>query len=148
MQNKEKIRHILEYYYDSGKNASKAANNISAVYGPDTVSISTAQRWFKRFRSGVEVGKDAPRFGRPVVENCDKIAKLVERDRHSSSRSIGQELGMSHQTVINHLKGLGVTKKLDVSVPHELTQKKHLCMRVASESQQNRPVFEAYGDWI
>ncbi|XP_017061305.1 histone-lysine N-methyltransferase SETMAR isoform X3 [Drosophila ficusphila] len=97
-QNKEKIRHILQYYYDK-------------VYGPDTVSIFTAQRWFQRFRSGVEVVEDAPRSGRPVVENCDKITELIERDRHSSSRSIGQELGKSHQVVINHLKKLGVTKK-------------------------------------
>jgi len=29
---------------------------------------------YQRFRSGVEVLKDAPRFGRPDVENCDKIA--------------------------------------------------------------------------
>ena len=108
-QNKEKIRHILQYYYDKGKNASHAANKIFAVYGPDTVSISTAQRWFQRFRSGAEVIEDAPRFGRPVVENCDKIAELIERDRHSS---IGQELGMSHQTVINHLKKIGYKTKL------------------------------------
>ena len=59
-QNKEKIRHILRYYYDKGKNASHAANKICAVYGPDTVSISTAQRWFQRFRSGAEVIEDAP----------------------------------------------------------------------------------------
>ena len=54
-QNKEKIRHILQYYYDKGKKASHAANKICAVYGPHTVSISTAQRWFQRFRSGAEV---------------------------------------------------------------------------------------------
>ena len=103
-QNKGKIRHILQYYYDKGKNASHAANKICAAYGPDTVYISTAQRWFQRFRSGAEVIEDAPRSGRPVVEYCDKIAELIERDRHSSSRSIGQELGRSHQTFINHLK--------------------------------------------
>ena len=69
-QNKEKIRHILQYYYD--------ANKICAVYGRDTVSISTAQRWFQRFRSGAEVIEDAPRSERPVVENYDKIAELIE----------------------------------------------------------------------
>ena len=53
-QNKEKITHILQYYYDKGKNASHAANKICAVYGPDTVSISTAQRWFQRFCSGAD----------------------------------------------------------------------------------------------
>ena len=132
-QNKEKIRHILQYYYDKGKNAAHAANKICALYGPDTVSISTAQRWFQRFRSGAEVIEDAPRSGRPVVENCDKIAELIERDRHSSSRSIGQELGMSHQTVINHLKKIGFKKKLDVWVPHDLTQK-NIFARIATKS--------------
>ena len=76
----------------------------------------------QRFCSGAEVIEDAPRSGRPVVENCDKIAELIERVRYSSSRSIGQELGMSHQTVINHLKKIGFKQKLDVWVPHDLTQ--------------------------
>jgi len=107
-KNKEKIRHILKYYYDKGKNASQAANKTCAVYEPDT------QRWFQRFHSGVDEVENAPRSARPVVEYCDKIVELVERDRHSSGRSISQELGMSHQTVINHLKKLGVTKKLEV----------------------------------
>ena len=133
-QNKEKIRHILQYDYDKGKNASHAANKIYAVYWPDTVSISTAQRWFQRFRAGAEVIEDAPRSGRPVVENCDKIAELIEKDRHSSSRSLGQELGMSHQTVINHLKKIGFKKKLDVWVQHDLTQKNIFARMDACES--------------
>ncbi|XP_060650219.1 histone-lysine N-methyltransferase SETMAR-like [Drosophila nasuta] len=117
-KNKEKIPHILQYYYDKGKNAIHAANKICAVYGPDTVSISTARRWFQSLRSGAEVVEDEPPSGRPVVKNCDKLAELIKRDRHSS---IGQDLGMSHQTVINHLKKLGFTKKFDVWVPHDLT---------------------------
>ncbi|XP_055635142.1 histone-lysine N-methyltransferase SETMAR-like [Toxorhynchites rutilus septentrionalis] len=135
---------ITGYYYDKGKNASQVANKICAVYGPDTVSISTAQRWFQRFRSGVEVVEDAPRSGRPVVENCDKIAELAEKDRHSSSRSIDQELGISHQTVINHLKKLRFTKKLDVWVPHTLTQKNIFDRIDACESLLNRNKIDPF----
>jgi len=51
-QNKEKIRHILQYYYYEAKNAPQAANKICAAYGPDTVSISTVHF---RFHSVVEV---------------------------------------------------------------------------------------------
>ena len=54
-QNKDKIRHILQYCYAKGKNASSAANKICAVYGPNTASISTVQRRFQRLRSGAEV---------------------------------------------------------------------------------------------
>ncbi|XP_044574017.1 histone-lysine N-methyltransferase SETMAR-like [Drosophila ananassae] len=99
---------------------------------------------FERFRSGAEVVEGAPRSRRPVVENCDKIAELIEKDRHSSSRSIGQELGMSHQTVINHLKKLGDTKKLDVWVPYELTQKNIFVRNDACESLLNRNKIDLF----
>ena len=59
----------MEQNKEKGKNASHAAHKICAVYGPDTVSISTAQRWFQRFRSGAEVIEEASRSVVPVVEN-------------------------------------------------------------------------------
>ena len=88
--------------------------------------------------------EDAPRSGRPVVENCDKIAELIERDLHSSSRTIGQELRMSHQTVINHLKKIGFKKKLDVWVPHDLTQKNISARMNACESLLNRNKIDPF----
>ncbi|GFW26462.1 uncharacterized protein TNCV_1163991 [Trichonephila clavipes] len=36
--------------------------------------------------------KDAPRTGKPFVENVDKITEIIEVDRHVSNRSIAQEL--------------------------------------------------------
>ena len=77
--------------------------------------------------------EDAPRSGRPVVGNCD-----------SCSRSIGQELGMSHQTVINHLKKIGFKKKLDVWVPHDLTQKNIFARMDACESLLNRNKIDPF----
>ena len=84
--------------------------------------------------------EDAPRSGKTVVENCDKIAELIERDQHSSSHSIGQELDMSHQTVINHLKKIGFKKKLDVWMPHDLMQEN----MDASESLLNRNKIDPF----
>ncbi|KAL7739835.1 hypothetical protein ACLKA6_003277 [Drosophila palustris] len=75
--------------------------------------------------SNVDV-KDAPRTGRPIVLETDKIVEIFEVDRHMSTRSIGQELGIDLKTVWNHLQKIGYQKKLDVWVPHELTQKKLL----------------------
>jgi len=68
---KEKIRHILQFFFDKGENASQAAENVNSVYGPDTVTANHAQFWFRRFRSGNFDVKDAPRSGRPIVENGD-----------------------------------------------------------------------------
>ncbi|GFV92342.1 hypothetical protein TNCV_3949521 [Trichonephila clavipes] len=41
--------------------------------------------------SGIFDVKDAPRTGRPIVENVYKITEIIEVDRHIRSRSITQE---------------------------------------------------------
>ena len=40
---KEKICHILQFFFDKGENASQAAENVNSVYGPDTVTANHAQ---------------------------------------------------------------------------------------------------------
>ncbi|GFY33010.1 histone-lysine N-methyltransferase SETMAR [Trichonephila clavipes] len=119
--NKEKIRHILQF--DKGKNASQIAQIVNGVYGADTVTANYVQIWFRRFSSGIFDVKDAPRTGRPVIENVDKIPGKIEVDRLVSSRSITQELKIDYKTVLKHLRKVGFKKKLDVSVPQQLTPK-------------------------
>ncbi|KAG5317708.1 SETMR methyltransferase, partial [Pseudoatta argentina] len=96
--NKEKIRYILQYYYNY------------------TLSKSAAQKWFARFCTGNFDVKDESRSGRPITEKSDEIMEKVERDKHASTMEIARELGIDHKTVLNHLH----KKKLDW-VPHELS---------------------------
>ncbi|GFS90388.1 histone-lysine N-methyltransferase SETMAR [Trichonephila clavipes] len=51
--NKEKIRYILQFFFDRGKDASQAAEIVNGVFGADTVAANYAQFWFRRFRSGI-----------------------------------------------------------------------------------------------
>jgi len=44
--NKEKIRYILQYHYNKGKNAAQACEKICAIYGENTLSKSAARKWF------------------------------------------------------------------------------------------------------
>ncbi|CAD6994021.1 unnamed protein product [Ceratitis capitata] len=141
---KEKRRSILQFFFDKGKNASQAAEIVNSVYGPDTVTVNHAQFWFRRFRSGNYDVKDAPRCGRPIVENVDKIMKIVESDRHASTNSIAQELKIAQKTVWNHLKKAGYTKKFDVWVPHELTKKDLLDRISICESLLNRNKIDPF----
>jgi len=103
---KEKIYHILQFFFDKGKNASQAAENVNSVFGPDTVTANHAQFWFCLFCSGNFDVKDA-RSGRPIVENGDKIMEIVESDRHVSTVSIAQGLNIAQKTVWNHLNKAG-----------------------------------------
>ncbi|GFV39876.1 histone-lysine N-methyltransferase SETMAR [Trichonephila clavipes] len=113
--NKEKIRYILQFFFDKGENASQVAEIANGVYGADI--------WFRRFRSGISDVKDAPRKSRPIVENVDKITEIIKVDRHVSSRSISQELKIDHKTVLSHLRKVGFKRKLHVWVSHQLTPK-------------------------
>ncbi|GFV95109.1 histone-lysine N-methyltransferase SETMAR [Trichonephila clavipes] len=81
----------------TSENVSQAAEIVNGVYGADTVTASYVQFWFRRFRSGIFEVKFAPRTGRPVVENVDKITEIIQVDQHVSSRSITQELKIDHK---------------------------------------------------
>lgn len=126
----EEIRYILKFYYKKGKNATNAANKICAVYGPNAVSIRLAQMWFKRFKSGNFSVKDEVRSGRPVTDKISAIFEKVEQDRHISSYDIAEELDVDHKTVLRHLQKSGYKKKLDIWVPHDLTER-NLIQRVS-----------------
>jgi len=52
-----------------------------------------------------------PAGGRPVTTNTDQIIENIELDRHVASRDIAQALGVSHQTILNHLQKAGYKKK-------------------------------------
>ncbi|WP_337239668.1 hypothetical protein, partial [Vibrio cholerae] len=105
------------------KDATQAVERIGDAYGPEAESERGAQMWFKRFQSGNFDVKDAPRSGRPVTNKMDAIFERVEQDRHISSYDVAEELGIDPKTVLTHLKKAGYTKKLDIWVPHELTQR-------------------------
>ena len=97
----KEIRYILKFYYKKGKNATNAANKISAVYRPNAVSIRVAQMWFKRLKSGNFCVKDEVRSGRPVTDKIreDHFEK-VEQVRHISSYDIAEKLDVDHKTVL------------------------------------------------
>ncbi|GFT37233.1 histone-lysine N-methyltransferase SETMAR [Trichonephila clavipes] len=95
--NEEKIRYILQLFFDKGKNISQVAEIVHGVYGADTVTANYVQLWFRRFLSGIFDVKDVPHAGRPIVENVDKITEIIAVDRHVSSPSITQELKIDHK---------------------------------------------------
>ncbi|GFY25427.1 histone-lysine N-methyltransferase SETMAR [Trichonephila clavipes] len=69
------IKQFQIYARCQGENTSQVAEIVNDVYGADTVTATYVQFWFRRFRSGIFDAEDAPRTGRPVVENVAKITK-------------------------------------------------------------------------
>ncbi|GFV88389.1 histone-lysine N-methyltransferase SETMAR [Trichonephila clavipes] len=115
---------LPKFFIDKGETASQANEIVNDVYCIDTVTHTTnyVQFWFRRLRKGIFYVKDAPRRGRSVVEYVDKITEIIKVEWHVSSCTIALELEMNHKTVFNHLHKVGLKNKLDVWVPHQLTQ--------------------------
>ncbi|GFV26015.1 histone-lysine N-methyltransferase SETMAR [Trichonephila clavipes] len=123
--NKEKIWYILQFFFNKGENASQADEIVNGAYGVDTVTANYVQFWFCRFRSASFDVKYAPRTGRPVIENVDKIGEIIEVDRHVSSCIISKELKIDNKTVLNYLRKVGFKKKLDIWGHTNEQKKKH-----------------------
>ncbi|GFW58359.1 histone-lysine N-methyltransferase SETMAR [Trichonephila clavipes] len=93
-------------------------------------SQSEVQGDLHKFRSGNFDVEDAPRSGRPVEADKDAIKALVDANRRITTREIGLKLNLLNSTVYDHMKGLGLSSKLDVWVPHVLTK------RIASQTSR------------
>ncbi|GFT16343.1 histone-lysine N-methyltransferase SETMAR [Trichonephila clavipes] len=113
----------------NGKNAVQARKKLTDVYGEGMLTVRQCQNWFPNFRSGNFDVEDALRSGRPVEADKDAIKALVDANRRITTREIGLRLNLSNSTVYDHLKGLGLSSKLDVWVPHVLTER-NLCRRI------------------
>ncbi|GFW81915.1 histone-lysine N-methyltransferase SETMAR [Trichonephila clavipes] len=126
---KQHFRHILLFYYRKGKNAVQARKKLTDVYEEGVLTVRQCQNWFAKFRSDNFDVEDAPRSGRPVEADKDAIKTLVDANRRITTCEIGLRLNLSNSTVYDHLKGLGLSSKLDAWVPHVLTER-NLCRRI------------------
>jgi len=126
---KKHFRHILLYYFRKGKSAERVAKKLRDVYGDKALKERQCQNWFRKFRSGDFSLKDEPRSGRPNEVDDDQIKALIELDRHVTEREIGEKLNIPKSTVHYHIQSLGLVKKLDIWVPHELKEI-HLTNRI------------------
>ncbi|GFY29034.1 histone-lysine N-methyltransferase SETMAR [Trichonephila clavipes] len=120
---KQHFRHILLFYYRKGKNTVQDRKKLTDVCGEGVLKVRQCQNWFAKFRSGNSDVEDAPRSGRPVEADQDAIKALVDANRRITTREIGLRLKLSNSTVYDHLKGLGLSSKFDVWVPHVLTER-------------------------
>ena len=81
----------------------KVMIEISTSFGPSCVSYDTVRRWKKKFESGVESIKNAPKSGRPKSasrkEIVSKIKEIIEGDARFTVRDIARKAGISLSTV-------------------------------------------------
>ena len=145
---KDEIRAYIKARSKLGCSLKKLMTEISTAFGPSCVSYDTLQRWKKKFESGVEAIKNAPKSGRPKSashkEIVSKIKEIIEGDARFTVRDIARKVGISLSTVHlilkKHLKVIKISARW---VPHLLTDKqKRQRVKVARKLLQMFPKYD------
>ena len=100
------VRHCLLYEYELGHSAAEAQRNICKALGQGVLDVSTARRWFVRFRDGDCELEDKPRSGRPQEVDSEQVRALVEANPYETARSLATQLQCSHTAILNCLHDL------------------------------------------
>ena len=112
------------------------------------MSYDTVRRWKKKFESGVESIKNAPKSGRPKSasrkEIVSKIKEIIEKDARFTVRDIARKVGIPLSTVHLILKKHLKVRKISARwVPHLLTdEQKRQRVKVAKKLLQMFPKYD------
>ncbi|XP_025262477.1 histone-lysine N-methyltransferase SETMAR-like [Camponotus floridanus] len=88
--------------------------------------------------------ENAPRSGRPVTTDVDQITALIDSERQITVREIAARLNIGKSTVSEHLNKLQMVKKLDVWVPHDLTEKNRIDRISISDLLYKRNEYDSF----
>ena len=145
---KDEIRAYIKAPSKLGCSLKKLMTEISTAFGPSCVSYDTVRRWKKKFESGVESIKNAPKSGRPKSasrkEIVPKIKEIIEGDARFTVCDIARKVGISLSTVHLILKKHLKVRKISARwVPHLLNdEQKRQRVKVAKKLLQMFPKYD------
>ena len=132
------------FCFRKGKNAAQAAKKLRDVYGEEALNDRQCQSWFDKFLSGDFSLKDVQFSGRLNEVDDDQIKAINESNRHVTVRKIEEMLQIPQSTIDRHIQRLGLVKKLDIWIPHELKEI-HLTKRInACDLHLKRHEFDPF----
>ena len=138
---KDEIRAYIKARSKLGCSLKKLMTEISTAFGPSLVSYDTVRRWKKKFESGVESIKNAPKSGRPKSASRTEI---IEGDARFTVRDIARKVAISLSTVHLILRKHLKVRKISVRwVPHLLTdEQKRQRVKVAKKLLKMFPKYD------
>ena len=129
MDQKTEIRSYIKCRIRLNIDSKQIFNELSGVYGPQTISMRTVFRLVKAFKAGKFSVEDDNRPGRSKTSvtkaNIAAVKTVVEQDARLSVKDIASCTGISEGSVQTILKKrLDLRKVCARCVPHLLTEKR------------------------
>ncbi|KOC58661.1 Histone-lysine N-methyltransferase SETMAR [Habropoda laboriosa] len=85
------------------------------------IAERTARDWYAKFKNGNFDLKDAPRSGRPVEFDEERLNQLLHENSRQTARELEGKMECSHTAIEKHLHSLGKVQKCGAWVPHALS---------------------------
>jgi len=95
-------RHIMRYHFHEGLNAAETACRICKVYMPDALKNVSETLMLKQ----------------------SSRLRTVDPNLHLTVKEIQEIFGMSHGSVVAHFRDADYMSRMDVWMPHELSDRK------------------------
>lgn len=133
------IRAFMFYEWLLEHSRKEALENINKACGNVSVSKSNIRYWFLRFDSGDRTLEDEPRSGRPVELENAAVRQALKRKPSAPLRELGQDFGVHHSTVAEHLYSMQCRRVLSQRVPHKLTDGNKATRRTICQALLTRP---------
>ena len=113
------FRHLL-FAFNQGSKTAKAA--IFVLYGEGVIAENVAAcDWYVKFKNGNFDLKDAPRSGRPVEFDEERLNQLLHENSRQTTRELAEKMECSHTAIEKHLHSMGKIQKCGAWVPHALS---------------------------
>lgn len=107
------IRYIILYEFKHGISAAEAARNVCSVFGSDTVTKRSVQRWFLKFRDGDFNLENLPRVKYESKVSDDALKGVVAENPNQTTRQLAAKLRVDHSTVVRRLRQIGMARKFN-----------------------------------
>ena len=102
----ENFRHILLFEFNKGVKAAEAARNICSVYGDNAIGLSTARKWFSRFREEHFDLSDCPRSGSQSGFDKNRLLGLMQNNPWQSTRELASVMNCDQSTITRHMQAM------------------------------------------
>ena len=121
---RQDLKKLVYFLWKDNLNSLAIANKINTVLGESTITARNVQNLLTKFKSGDFNADDAERCGRPkkVVDLKVQIETCLTNDKYATTRSMGEQLDVSYQTIMRHLHEMGKKYLVNRWLPHKLTE--------------------------
>ena len=98
--------------------------------------MSTARKWFSRFKEDRFDIRDTLRSERPSGFDADRLNTLIHNGPRQCTQDVAYVMNCDHSTIARPLHSMGKIKKSSVWIPHALS---HGCANHATEGKRFNP---------